>query len=174
MTFGQEGAELLHADGQTDMTMLRSALHNFANASKNLSIKAVNKNHRCFEVCHLRCVVYRCVIPVVLYTGVSSPLCCIQVSSLLCCIQVCHPRCVVYRCVIPVVLYTGVPSPLCCIQVCHPRCVLNHNVENEFHTPQNGQDPPCLGAHTHEPIHHAHQEAKQDTTLQSTTDNQLD
>jgi hypothetical protein len=30
-----------------------------------------------------------------------------------------------------------------------------------FHTPQNGQDPPRLGAHTHQPIDldHAHQEA---------------
>jgi hypothetical protein len=47
----------------------------------------------------------------------------------------------------------------------HPIC---------FHTSQNGQDPLRLGAHTHQPIDHAHQEAKQDTTHQSTTDNQLD
>jgi len=29
------GAELLHADGRTDMTKLIAAFHNFANAPKN-------------------------------------------------------------------------------------------------------------------------------------------
>ena len=32
-----------------------------------------------------------------------------------------------------------------------------------FHAPQEGIDPPRLGAHTHQPIDHAHQEANQDT-----------
>jgi len=31
------GAELFHADRQTDMTKLRDAFHNFANAPKNVT-----------------------------------------------------------------------------------------------------------------------------------------
>jgi hypothetical protein len=40
-----------------------------------------------------------------------------------------------------------------------------------FHTPQNEQDPPRLGAHTHQPIDHAHQEARKKrlTSLPQTT-----
>jgi hypothetical protein len=39
------GAELFHADGQTDMTKLIGALHNFANAPKNgLPVNPVLKN----------------------------------------------------------------------------------------------------------------------------------
>jgi hypothetical protein len=34
MKIGPEGAELFHADGQTDMTTLIVAFRNFANASK--------------------------------------------------------------------------------------------------------------------------------------------
>jgi hypothetical protein len=33
--------------GRTDMTMLRSAFHNLAKAPRDLSIRAVYKNHRC-------------------------------------------------------------------------------------------------------------------------------
>ena len=39
-------------------------------------------------------------------------------------------------------------------------------------SPHKGHDPPSLGAHTHQPIDHAHQEGNQDTTThQSTKDN---
>jgi hypothetical protein len=46
----------------------------------------------------------------------------------------------------------------------HPAYIPHHYTQTTyhsiyFHTPQNGQDPPRLGAHTHQPIDHAHQEA---------------
>jgi hypothetical protein len=45
----------------------------------------------------------------------------------------------------------------------HPTYIPHHYTQATyhpifFHTPQNGQDLPRLGAHTHQPIDHAHQE----------------
>ena len=41
------GAELLHADRQTNMMKLIVAFRNFANALKNQSVNAVKGNNRC-------------------------------------------------------------------------------------------------------------------------------
>jgi hypothetical protein len=39
MKIGPMGAELFHANGRTDITKLRVAFHNFANAHKNLFLR---------------------------------------------------------------------------------------------------------------------------------------
>jgi hypothetical protein len=41
MKFRPVGAELLHADGRTDMTMLIVAFRNFPNAPKNQSVNTL-------------------------------------------------------------------------------------------------------------------------------------
>jgi len=44
------GAGLLHADGQTDMTKLRVAFRNFANAPKTEHVPAVSVTHAHIQV----------------------------------------------------------------------------------------------------------------------------
>ena len=51
------GDELLHADGQTDMTKLTDAFHNFANAPKNEHLTKVSVIHAHMQV-YWKCKVF--------------------------------------------------------------------------------------------------------------------